>query len=82
MFDVKHALTELVERGGSDLHLKVGSGPLFRIDGELTVDVDTPPLAAEDTEHALETLLDDRTSSPANMRSTSHSNCLKSPASG
>ncbi len=61
MFDVKHALTELVERGGSDLHLKVGSGPLFRIDGELTVDVDTPPLAAEDTEHALETLLDDRT---------------------
>jgi twitching motility protein PilT len=61
MFDVNDALRELVDRGGSDLHLKVGSGPLFRIDGQLIVDADARPLSAEDTEHALKTLLEDGT---------------------
>jgi twitching motility protein PilT len=59
MFDVKQALAELVERGGSDLHLKVGSGPLYRVNGDLVVDESLEPLTAEDTEAALSQLLDD-----------------------
>ena len=31
MFDVKEALRELVEKEGSDLHLKVDSRPLYRV---------------------------------------------------
>ena len=38
MFDVKAALRELVEKEGSDLHLKVDSAPLYRVHGELTLD--------------------------------------------
>ncbi len=58
MFDVKQALRELVERGGSDLHVKVGSPPLYRVNGELSL-ADVDPLNAEDTEGALKQLLDD-----------------------
>jgi twitching motility protein PilT len=59
MFDVKAALCELVEKEGSDLHLKVGSAPLFRVHGELTQDQSVAPLSAEDTDGALKTLLSD-----------------------
>jgi twitching motility protein PilT len=59
MFDVKQALRELVERGGSDLHLKVESAPLYRVNGELLLAEGVPALSAEDTEHALKELLDD-----------------------
>jgi twitching motility protein PilT len=59
MFDVKAALCELVEKGGSDLHLKVDSAPLYRVNGELTMDQNVQPLSAEDTEGALRTLLSD-----------------------
>jgi twitching motility protein PilT len=59
MFDVKAALRELVEKGGSDLHLKVDSSPLFRVNGELTMDESAPRLSAEDTEDALRALLSD-----------------------
>ena len=59
MFDVETALCELVTKGGSDLHLKVDSKPLFRVDGELAAAQDGPVLSAEDTEHALEELLSD-----------------------
>ena len=59
MFDVKQALGELVERNGSDLHLKVGSGPLYRVNGDLAADDSVEPLTAEDTEGALTQLLDD-----------------------
>jgi twitching motility protein PilT len=59
MFDVKQALRDLVERGGSDLHLKVGSGPLFRVNGELIAEEGVVELTAEDTEGALKQLLDD-----------------------
>jgi twitching motility protein PilT len=61
MFDVKAALRELVEKGGSDLHLKVSSAPLYRVNGELTLDEAVAPLTAEDTESALKTLLSDET---------------------
>jgi twitching motility protein PilT len=35
MIDLTLALTTLVERGGSDLHLKAGNGPLARIGGHV-----------------------------------------------
>jgi twitching motility protein PilT len=59
MFDVQAALHELVQKGGSDLHLKVGSAPLYRVNGELAIDQGVQPLSAEDTEGALRTLLTD-----------------------
>lgn len=34
--DIREAMKELVDRGGSDLHLKVGRPPLIRKGGELT----------------------------------------------
>jgi twitching motility protein PilT len=59
MFDVEAALRELIAKKGSDLHLKVGSRLLFRIDGELATEPEAAVLSAEDTEHALEVLLSD-----------------------
>src|ERR1700733_7238130 len=59
MFDVMPALRELVAKEGSDLHLKVGSAPLYRVNGELTMDASAQPLSAEDTEGALKALLSD-----------------------
>jgi twitching motility protein PilT len=59
MFDVKVALRELVEKEGSDLHLKVGSAPLYRVHGELTLDAGCEPLGTSDTEQALRELLAD-----------------------
>ena len=61
MFDVSAALRELVEKNGSDLHLKVGARPLFRVHGVLTPSETWPELTAGDTEGALHALLDDRT---------------------
>jgi twitching motility protein PilT len=59
MFDVKQAMRELVEREGSDLHLKVDAAPLFRVNGELAPVEGMDKLTAEDTERALKQLLDD-----------------------
>jgi twitching motility protein PilT len=61
MFDVEQVLRELVLREGSDLHLKVGSGPLFRVHGELAVDESADVLTPEDIEGALHKLLSDQT---------------------
>jgi twitching motility protein PilT len=59
MFDVMAALRELVDKGGSDLHLKVDSAPLYRVNGELELDDRIAPLSASDTEAALKQLLAD-----------------------
>jgi twitching motility protein PilT len=61
MFDVLEALRELASRRGSDLHLKVGAPPLFRVNGELAPDESREPLCAEDTQQALPALLRDQT---------------------
>jgi twitching motility protein PilT len=61
MFDVQHALRELVTREGSDLHLKVGSKPLYRVHGTLAPEESAETLSAEDTERALRELLSDET---------------------
>jgi twitching motility protein PilT len=53
MFDIDAALRTLVEREGSDLHVKVPSPPMLRVHGELTPLEDHPPLEPEDTEKAL-----------------------------
>ena len=60
MFDVHAALRELVAREGSDLHLKVDSSPLFRVQGTLAPDTDFEVLSAQDTEDALHALLHDQ----------------------
>jgi twitching motility protein PilT len=59
MFDVMAALRDLVAKEGSDLHLKGGSAPLFRVNGDLTLEADAARLSGEDTEGALRTLLSD-----------------------
>jgi twitching motility protein PilT len=59
MFDVTEALRELVQREGSDLHIKVHSKPLYRVYGDLAVDEGADTLTAEDTDGALKQLLTD-----------------------
>ena len=49
MIDLNQLLRVTVERGASDLHVKVGAPPFLRIDGRLEA-VDSPPISAEDTE--------------------------------
>ena len=49
MFDLDAALRYLVEAGGSDLHLKVPSKPLIRLDGELWRSPTSIELDGEDT---------------------------------
>jgi twitching motility protein PilT len=53
-------LEKLVSLEGSDLHLKVGSPPAYRIDG-LLHPAELTPLSAEDTHSLLLSLLPDRT---------------------
>ena len=60
MFDVTAALRELVAKEGSDLHLKVGSAPLFRVQGQLAIESGGVELARSDTEQALRDLLPDQ----------------------
>ena len=52
-------LSKLIEIGGSDLHLKVGSPPAYRIDGSLHL-ADLPSLTADNTAAVLAELLPDR----------------------
>jgi twitching motility protein PilT len=59
MFDIEAALHELVDKEGSDLHLKAGSAPLFRVNGELTLDSHAELLSPDDTNGALRALLHD-----------------------
>src|SRR5262245_48666744 len=55
----KAVLQELIRRNGSDLHLKVGRPPTFRIDGELEA-LDLPPLRPEDLKALAEQLMTPR----------------------
>ncbi len=49
MLDLDQVLREVVQRGGSDLHLKVGARPYIRIDGRLEVTT-FDAVSAADTE--------------------------------
>ncbi len=53
---VEPYLRAVVESGGSDLHIKVGSPPRVRIDGRLRK-LQAPELTAEDTEHMVRQVL-------------------------
>jgi twitching motility protein PilT len=56
-FDLQRALHAVVERGGSDLHLKVPSRPLVRLQGELMPIEESEPLSPADTERVLREML-------------------------
>jgi twitching motility protein PilT len=56
-FDIDAALRYVVEREGSDLHVKVPSPPMARVHGELRPIEGADPLTPEDTEQALEHIL-------------------------
>jgi twitching motility protein PilT len=57
MFDVDATLRYVVEREGSDLHVKVPSPPMARIHGDLRAVEGAEPLSPEDTEAALDHVL-------------------------
>ena len=56
-FDLQRSLHAVVEQGGSDLHLKVPSQPLIRLQGELKPIEESEPLAPADTERVLREML-------------------------
>src|SRR5437764_8053720 len=56
-FDIQQALRVVVEEGGSDLHIKVPSRPLMRLQGRLTALENTEPLTPADTERVLREML-------------------------
>lgn len=58
-FNFKAVLQQLVQLGGSDLHLKVGRPPTLRLHGELHA-LDVPPLRPEDLKLLAEQLMTPR----------------------
>jgi len=60
MFDIDSALRTLVEREGSDLHVKVDSPPVARMHGELIPLEGFGELSAEDTEQAFKAIAEPR----------------------
>jgi twitching motility protein PilT len=52
MLEIDTALRSLIEREGSDLHIKVGTPPTIRQHGELVHLEGYGPLSGEDTEKA------------------------------
>ncbi|MFH1422478.1 MAG: type IV pilus twitching motility protein PilT [Planctomycetota bacterium] len=57
MLTLEELLQQLVERGGSDLHISAGSPPKLRIDGKL-VNVDTEILDDEESQKLIYSILD------------------------
>jgi twitching motility protein PilT len=57
-FDIDQALTYMVEREGSDLHVKVDSPPVARVHGDLWALKGTEPLTPEQTEKAFHAIAD------------------------
>jgi twitching motility protein PilT len=60
-FDLHFCLHYLIEHGGSDLHLKVPSAPVIRVDGSMNPIDGLAPLTPEDTERAVHEMLADPT---------------------
>jgi twitching motility protein PilT len=60
MFDIETCMRALVERGGSDLHVKVGSPAMGRVEGHLGPLFEEPPLGPEDTERGLAAICDEK----------------------
>jgi twitching motility protein PilT len=58
-FNIDEALKYVVDREGSDLHVKVESPPVARVHGDLWALKDSEPLTPTDTEKALHTIADE-----------------------
>jgi twitching motility protein PilT len=58
-FDIDEALRYVVDREGSDLHIKADSPPVARVHGELWALKDSENLSAEETEKALHSIIDE-----------------------
>jgi twitching motility protein PilT len=58
-FEINAALAYMVEREGSDLHVKVDSPPVARVHGDLWALKDAGELTPDDTERALRTIADE-----------------------
>jgi twitching motility protein PilT len=58
-FNFKQAITEMVQRNGSDLHLKVGRPPTIRVAGDLEP-LDQAPLKPEDLKALAEQIMTPR----------------------
>ncbi len=58
MANLHQLLKELVERGGSDLHITTNSPPQIRLDGKLTP-LNAPPLRGEETKQLCYSVLTD-----------------------
>jgi twitching motility protein PilT len=56
-FDLQRTLQKVVDKGGSDLHLKVPAPPLMRVQGNLVPVEDEDPFAPGDTERVLREML-------------------------
>lgn len=54
--ELNRLLRELIEREGSDLHLKVGEPPIYRVHGSLTR-ADRPMLSADDVQRILYSIM-------------------------
>ncbi len=54
LMDIKVLLKQVVEIGASDLHLRVGLPPIFRVNGSLQRQDDIQVVTNEDAEHMLE----------------------------
>src|SRR5690349_23686583 len=60
MFEIDSALRTMVEREGSDLHVKVGAPPTARLHGQLAPLEGYQPLNSAETEHAFQTIAEPR----------------------
>src|SRR5258705_9880135 len=60
MFEIDKALGLLIEREGSDLHIKVNSPPIIRQHGELVQLEGFQPLTGADTEKAFHDMAEPR----------------------
>jgi twitching motility protein PilT len=54
LIEIDELLKRVVVKEGSDLHLRVPSPPVIRVDGELKIQEDLPPLSAKEAEAVLE----------------------------
>src|SRR5258707_10496944 len=60
MFEIDSALRTLIERGGSDLHVKVNAPPSVRLHCQLAHLEGYQPLSSEDTENAFHDIAEAR----------------------
>ncbi|MGH7561159.1 MAG: type IV pilus twitching motility protein PilT [Gemmatimonadales bacterium] len=58
-FNFKQAISQMVQRGGSDLHLKVGRPPTVRVNGDLSP-LPMAPIRPEELKHLAEQIMTPR----------------------